>query len=221
MEAIVAQHQSPQLGRRTILVIDPRMDLSGPPVIIGRKSPSGKTVVTKSRSGGRRVVKSRNRSYTPRQTMIFSDKRGYNHITSRLHPIQHRVQTTSRPILTTTYRSQIKREDSLEDDEDMNLDDLTSGYPVMKDCEINLYSKTYLRGSRMTIIDSTVTDLSLYSFDDKLKSLEVKGQCCWVIFADKHFGGPQKQFHTGQYKSSTMIGANLVGEASSLKISVC
>ena len=103
------------------------------------------------------------------------------------------------------------------------LDDLTSGSPILKDCEINLYPKTYLRGSKTTItnkMNSTVTDLSLHSFDDKLKSLEVKGPCCWVIFADKHFRGPQKQFRTGQYKSSTMIGADLVGLASSLIILV-
>merc|ERR1719367_1257275 len=120
--------------------------------------------------------------------------------------------------------SYVDMKDSLEDDEDMYLDDLTSGYPIMKDCEINLYPKTYLRGSKTTItsqMNSNVTDLTLYAFDDQLKSLEVKGQCCWVIFADKHFRGPQKQFRTGQYKSSTMIGADLVGEASSLKISVC
>merc|ERR1719367_1443212 len=57
-----------------------------------------------------------------------------------------------------------------------------------KDCEINLFPKTYLRGSKVTIssqLNSTVSDLSLYSFDDKLKSLEVKGPCCWEIFADK------------------------------------
>ena len=63
--------------RKTYNAPNSRMGLSRPPVIIGRKSPSGKTVVTKSRSGGRRVVKSRSRSYTPRQTMIFSDKKGY------------------------------------------------------------------------------------------------------------------------------------------------
>ena len=111
-------------------------------------------------------------------------------------------------------KTRIVYEDSIEDDEELNLDD----------CEINLYPKTYLRGSKTTItrqINSSVTDLSLHSFDDMLKSLEVKGSCCWSIFADKHFRGPHKQFRTGQYKSSTMIGADLVGEASSLKITVC
>merc|ERR1719367_1300096 len=93
-----------------------------------------------------------------------------------------------------------------------------------KDCEINLFPKTYLRGLKVTIssqLNSTVSDLSLYSFDDKLKSLEVKGPCCWEIFADKNFLGDRKRFNTGEYKSSTMIGADLVREASSLKISVC
>ena len=130
--------------RKTYNAPNSRKGLSGPPVIIGRKTPSGKTIVTKSRSsGGRRVVKSRNRSYTPRQTMIFSDKRSYNHMISRLHPIQHRVQTTSGPIFTTSYHNQIKMQDSLEDD--------LSGYSILKDCEINLYPKTYLRGSKTTI----------------------------------------------------------------------
>ena len=150
-----------------------------------------------------------------------------------------RAQTTSRPVVTTTSHYQkygrggpkgdsrsdydydilvprvfSDKKDSIEDDEELNLDD----------CEINLYPKTYLRGSKTTItrqINSSVTDLSLHSFDDMLKSLEVKGSCCWSIFADKHFRGPHKQFRTGQYKSSTMIGADLVGEASSLKITVC
>merc|ERR1719328_5297 len=95
---------------------------------------------------------------------------------------------------------------------------------IPKDCEINLFPKTYLRGSKVTINSQsnfTVPNLSLYSFDDKLKSLEVKGPCCWEIFADKNFVGNRKQFSTGEYKSSTLIGADLVREASSLKISVC
>ena len=106
-----------------------------------------------------------------------------------------------------------KNEDILEDDEDLYLDDLTSGSPILKDCEINLYPKTYLRGSKTTItnkMNSTVTDLSLHSFNDKLKSLEVKGPCCWRIFAFKHFRGPSKQFCNGKFKSSTVIGADLV-----------
>ena len=129
----------------------------------------------------------------------------------------HQDQTTSRTVFTTTSQ------DSLEDDKDLYLDDLTSGSPILKDCEINLYPKTYLRGSKVTItnkMNSTVTDLSLHSFNDKLKSLEVKGPCCWRIFAYKHFRGPSKQFCNGKFKSSTMIGADLVGLASSLKISV-
>jgi len=183
----------------------PSMGLSGPPV---RRW--GKTVVSKtSGSGVGGAVKSRSRSYTPSQSMIvLSDKKSHSVV----------YQTTSRPVFTATHH------DSWEDDDDYYLDDLTSAYPILKDCEINLYPKTYLRGSKTTItnkMNSTVTDLSLHSFDDKLKSLEVKGPCCWVIFADKHFRGPQKLFDTGQYKSSTMIGADLVGEASSLKISAC
>ena len=112
----------------------------------------------------------------------------------------------------------------------MNQYSTSTSLPVLtstskpKDCEINLFPKTYLRGSKLTISsqsNSTVSDLSLYSFDDRLKSLEVKGPCCWEIFADKNFLGNRKQFNTGEYKSSTMIGADLVREASSLKISVC
>merc|ERR1712223_140371 len=93
-----------------------------------------------------------------------------------------------------------------------------------EDCEINLFPKTYLRGLKVTISsqsNSTISDLSLYSFDDKLKSLEVKGPCCWKIFADKNFMGNRKRFNSGEYKSATMVGADLVREASSLKISIC
>jgi len=182
----------------------PSMGLSGPPV---RRW--GKTVVSKtSGSGVGGAVKSRSRSYTPSQSMIvLSDKKSHSVV----------YQTTSRPVFTATHH------DSWEDDDDYYLDDLTSAYPILKDCEINLYPKTYLRGSKTTItnkMNSTVTDLSLHSFNDKLKSLEVKGPCCWRIFAYKHFRGPSKQFCNGKFKSSTMIGADLVGLASSLIILV-
>merc|ERR1719367_966634 len=144
-----------------------------------------------------------------------------------------------------TYQTRWMSFDAYDDDDDYDtLADLTfpsinnrmrhyptsTSLPLLtstskpKDCEINLFPKTYLRGSKVTIssqLNSTVSDLSLYSFDDKLKSLEVKGPCCWEIFADKNFLGNRKQFNAGEYKSSTMIGADLVREASSLKISVC
>ena len=134
---------------------------------------------------------------------------------------KQKLSTSIQVWLPHSIQASSSNKDSLEDDKDLYLDDVTSVYPILKDCEINLYPKTYLRGAKTTItMNSTVTDLSLYSFNDKLKSLEVKGPCCWVIFAYKHFRGPSKQFCKGKFKSSTMIGADLVGEASSLKISV-
>ena len=125
--------------------------------------------------------------------------------------------TTSHPVLRspepTTIVAQHKFKQSL-----------YSSTIVKEDCEISLFSKTYLRGSTITInnnLNSSVPDLSIYSFDDKLKSLEVKGPCCWEIFEDKHFMGHRKRFSTGTYKSSTMLGADLVREASSLRITLC
>jgi hypothetical protein len=91
-------------------------------------------------------------------------------------------------------------------------------------CSIIMYSKTYLRGNSIAITNpsnSTVYNLSAYSFDDKLTSLEVIGPCCWDIFDGVNFSGYSKRFGEGKYKSSTKLGSALAKEASSLRITRC
>merc|ERR1712038_887454 len=91
-------------------------------------------------------------------------------------------------------------------------------------CTLNLFEKTYLRGDSITLVNpsnSTVSDLSQFSFDDKLASLEVVGPCCWQIFEDANLGGKHKVFSEGKYKSSTKLGSSLTKEASSVRVTTC
>ena len=71
--------------------------------------------------------------------------------------------------------------------------------PNSEECELILFSKTYLRGESKTL---TTDAKDLGEFDDKATSLEVRGQCCWNLFPDPNFEGEKKEFEPGQYKSS-------------------
>ena len=91
-------------------------------------------------------------------------------------------------------------------------------------CRIEMFSRTYLRGDSLILSDTTnsiIPDLSTYSFDDKLSSFVIQGPCCWQIFENTMFTGRNKHFDEGEYKSSTMLGADLAREASSIKIVAC
>merc|ERR1712223_721338 len=93
-----------------------------------------------------------------------------------------------------------------------------------KPCQIEMFSRTYLRGDSLILSDatnSTISDLSTYSFDDKLSSFVIQGPCCWQIFESTMFTGASKRFDEGEYKSSTTLGADLAKEASSIKIVAC
>ena len=62
-------------------------------------------------------------------------------------------------------------------------------------CQIEMFSRTYLRGDSLILSDttnSTIPDLSTYSFDDKLSSFVIQGPCCWQIFENTMFVNPQK-----------------------------
>merc|ERR1712038_261935 len=91
-------------------------------------------------------------------------------------------------------------------------------------CTLNLFEKTYLRGDSITLMNpsnSTINNLSQFSFDDKVASLEVVGPCCWQIFEDANLGGKHKVFSEGKYKSSTKLGSSLAKEASSVRVTTC
>jgi len=93
-----------------------------------------------------------------------------------------------------------------------------------KPCQIEMFSRTYLRGDSLILSDSTnssIPNLSTYSFDDKLSSFVIQGPCCWQIFENTMFTGASKRFDEGEYKSSTILGADLAKEASSIKIVSC
>ena len=96
--------------------------------------------------------------------------------------------------------------------------------PVYSNCQIELFEKTYLRGASVVINGGSTTvfpELSTLSFNDKTSSLEVIGPCCWELFEDIFFVGQSKSFSKGKYKSSTMLGATLAKEVSSLRIAIC
>ena len=100
----------------------------------------------------------------------------------------------------------------------------TTFTPSPHDCQIKLFSKTYLRGTSLTLNSTmhlAVPKLSAFSFDDQLSSLQVIGPCCWDIFENADFMGYEKRFNSGEYKSSTMLGADLAKEASSLRATGC
>lgn len=106
----------------------------------------------------------------------------------------------------------------------MSVETTTEMNLLEANCSLIMYSKTYLRGNSITITNpgnSTVANLSAYSFDDKLTSLEVIGPCCWDIFDGVNFRGYSKRFGEGKYKSSTKLGSALAKEASSLRITRC
>lgn len=71
--------------------------------------------------------------------------------------------------------------------------------PSSDECQLILFSKTYLRGESKTVTADAAT---LGDFDDKTTSLEVRGHCCWDLFPGPNFSGEKKEFEAGQYKSS-------------------
>ncbi len=85
--------------------------------------------------------------------------------------------------------------------------------------KIILYDKTYRRGDKVEV-DGDVDDLAAVGFDDRLKSLEVEGDCCWRVFADAGHSGPSMFFGRGVWDSPSRI-AELVKRASSVKVVPC
>jgi hypothetical protein len=71
---------------------------------------------------------------------------------------------------------------------------------------ITLFSKTYNRGTNLTISEDT-PDLGKLNFADQLVSLHVTGDCCWQVFTSTKYTGNSKQFTSrGTFLSTTSVG---------------
>eukprot|EP00091_Calanus_sinicus_P013923 TRINITY_DN3099_c0_g1_i1.p1 TRINITY_DN3099_c0_g1~~TRINITY_DN3099_c0_g1_i1.p1 ORF type:complete len:474 (-),score=125.88 TRINITY_DN3099_c0_g1_i1:145-1518(-) len=71
---------------------------------------------------------------------------------------------------------------------------------------ISLFSKTYNRGTNLTISSDT-PDLEHLQFTDQLVSLSVSGDCCWEVFTGTNYNGDSKQFtSSGTFVSTTSVG---------------
>ena len=57
---------------------------------------------------------------------------------------------------------------------------------VYDSCKLALFAKTYKRGLRYEVTDTTA---DLGNFKDEAVSAEVKGQCCWRVYAEQDFQG--------------------------------
>jgi uncharacterized protein YegL len=131
----------------------------------------------------------------------------------------------------TTTLSTIRDEEDLKEEEESTrvVPDTTTGLqPTPHNCRLILFDRTLLRGQSVTltpsnssIITQGFSNLSSFSFDNKLVSFEVLGPCCWKLFKDDNFSGEYKVFSKGEYKSSTNLGAELAKEVSSVLMDDC
>ncbi len=97
-----------------------------------------------------------------------------------------------------------------EDDMDMEmaffdqLEPLTTTPAPPCSGNITLYTKTYYRGTHVTVEDN-VSDLTSLNFDNVLTSVKVEGNCCFQIYADPNFAGKSKKFYNGDYKGASDV----------------
>ena len=71
---------------------------------------------------------------------------------------------------------------------------------------IHLFSKTYNRGTNVTITEDTA-NLEKLQFVDQLVSLSVTGDCCWEVFTMTNYHGNSKKFTiSGTFLSTTSVG---------------
>ena len=86
----------------------------------------------------------------------------------------------------------------------------------------NLCSSCYLllynfRGDLVEIEDD-IQSLDTKSFDDKLASVDVEGNCCWEIFVDENFTGESMTFRgSGRFPSAVDL-QKIFQKASSVKM---
>ena len=78
--------------------------------------------------------------------------------------------------------------------------------PPPTSCEgsISLHSKTYLRGTNETFVDTTPDVGS--NIDNKLTSLEVRGDCCWRVYSEVGLTGTSQLFNPGVFNSASQMG---------------
>jgi len=94
----------------------------------------------------------------------------------------------------------------------------TTTTPYMQ-CKLILYSLTHFRGQSVEI-DSDITSLKSLNFDDKVASVDVKGNCCWKIFVDDNFTGDSMHLSRQEYESAVDI-QKIYQQASSIQIRSC
>jgi len=80
-------------------------------------------------------------------------------------------------------------------------------------CKIELFPKTLLRETGVTIADDTK---DLAAFDNKTESLRVSGNCRWQVWTDKNFEGVSQTFAPGEYKNAATL-RKVLRKASSVK----
>ena len=83
------------------------------------------------------------------------------------------------------------------------------------------YAKSFsffnFRGDFVEIEDD-IDSLVSKSFDDKLASVDVEGNCCWEIFVDKNFTGESMTFRSpGRFPSAVDL-RKIFQKASSVKM---
>ena len=83
-------------------------------------------------------------------------------------------------------------------------------------CKLILYSLTHFRGQSVEI-DGDVNSLESLNFDDKVASVDVKGNCCWKIFVDDNFTGYSMDLSRQEYESAVDI-QKIYQKASSVQI---
>merc|ERR1711902_408758 len=86
-------------------------------------------------------------------------------------------------------------------------------------CKLTLFSKTYNRGDKLTLLDDS-DDLG--SFSDIAISAQVEGLCCWQLFGDVDFAGWTTWLRPGEtYKGTDSFGRKLFRDVSSLRRVQC
>merc|ERR1719278_1381080 len=84
-------------------------------------------------------------------------------------------------------------------------------------CKLILFEKTHFRGDLVEIEDD-IESLDTKSFDDKLASVDVEGNCCWEIFVDENFTGESMTFTgSGRFPSAVDL-QKIFQKASSVKM---
>jgi len=87
----------------------------------------------------------------------------------------------------------------------------------------NLFStlcSSRLRGQKLEL-ENDLENFQDESFDDEVASLEVHGNCCWILFNQENFTGQNMTVYPGSnYESATNI-VDIYKKASSAQLTTC